>query len=230
MEISQSSVVEIGHAPLGKRVSFARKEERRLFTRSKSEHDGDLIYRGFPHITNFEIMRAGWEEKPTRKLGQFEAVIDLSKSEIEAFSGTLMTCGDIARIVEAKLANADKEDHDPNKANYSVNPDTWYSVSEHDIKNFRRYNNISSSIEFWRNELDNVHKGELTAYEVAVCQMAERNRLITEKGSNIVYFKQARNVDADFMYIAKIAFDEVIRHLDDVDTEEVACWRKIVKD
>lgn len=228
MGINETIEATTSEAQYGKRVSFARRHEIRRFTPGVrygfteiSEHDGDLVYKGFPNITKFEIMRAGWEENPTRKLMPFDTVIEVSQADVEALRGTLMTCSDIARIVAAKLGNADMEDQDPTKANCDVSPDTWFAVSEHDIMNFRRYENISSVIEFWRNELDNIHQGAMPFFEVAASQMMERNRLITEQGSHVVYFKQARNIGTEFMYIAKIEFDEVIRPIAEVETDEV---------
>lgn len=226
----------INDAKTGKHVWFARKEkEVRRFTPTKDEHHGDLIYNGFPIITKFDIMRAGWEEKPARKLTHFESVIELSELEIEALnssasSGKLMTCSDIGRIVETRI-NVDKENQDADKAqdldkeSYSVTPDTWFAVWEHE-KTFRapthlRYENISGAIEFWRNELDNIHSGEMPFQDNTAFQMMERNKLSTEKGSKVVYFKQFRNAKADYMHVAKVEFEEVIRKSDEVETEEV---------
>lgn len=221
--INETMVAEINDAQTGKRVWFAKKErEVRRFTPTKDEHHGDLIYRGLPVITKLDIMRAGWDEKPVRKLTHFDSVIELSDLEIEALnknasSGELLTCSDIGRVVENKiiLINSDKEDQDPDKEDYSVTPDAWFAVWQDEKIRWPsekwRYENISGAIEFWRNEFDNVHSGQMPFHEDRAFQMAERNQLITEKGSKVVYFKQSRNATAEHMYVAKVEFDEVIR-------------------
>lgn len=227
--VNETLVAEINDAQTGTRVRFARKErEVRRFTRTKDEHHGDLIYKGLPVITSFGIMRAGWEEKPVRKLTCFDSVIELSELEIEALntsasSGELLTCSDVGRVVESKLMliNADKEEQGPDKEDYSVSPDAWFSVWQDEKIRWPsekwRYENISGAIDFWKDELDNVHSGQMPFHEDRAFQMAERNNLITEKGSKVVYFKQSRNANAEHMYVARVEFDEVIRKPCDVE-------------